>query len=137
MFTSEEYSWSDIEMTMLGRVVIGFRKISYTEKQTKTNIYARGNKPVARTRGNKEYEGSVMLLQSEVESLQAELAAGKSLNDIGPFDITVSYAPASGNIKTDILKACEFTEITKGMSQGDSNMEIELPIIIGDIDYNV
>lgn len=138
MFNSEEYSWADIEIVALGRPIVGARRIQYKESQEKVNIYGRGNKPVARSRGNKEYEGELGLLQSELEALQNAVSAGKSVLDIKPFDIVVSYVPeVGGSIRTDILKACEFTENEKGMDQGDTNMEIDLPLIIGDIQYNV
>lgn len=136
MFNSEEYAWSDVQIQMLGRPVGGARSVMYKVTQTKTNIYARGNKPRARTRGNKEYEGELGLLQSEVEALQATLRANQDLLDLGPFDIVVSYAPAGGTIKTDILKDCEFTELEKGMEQNDENMQPTLPLIIGDVKYN-
>jgi len=122
---------------MLGRPVIGATGVSYTETQEKTNVYARGVKPVARTRTNKEYEGEVQLLQSELEALQETAGKGNSINDIPPFDITVVYNGGdNGALKTDILKACEFNKVEKSIEQGDSNMEISLPIIIGDIKYN-
>ena len=46
------------------------------------------------------------------------------------FDIVVSYTPLGGlQLVTDTLKACEFTEVPKGMEQNDKQMEITLPII--------
>lgn len=138
MVNGNEYAWEDIGLVMLGRPLVGFRGIEYKEEQTKTNIYGRGNKPVARTRGNKVYSGSVTLLQSEVEALQAAAGEGKSLNDLPRFDITVAFAPKSGGaITTDVLRDCEFMDLTKAMNQNDPNMEVNLPIIIGSIDYNV
>lgn len=138
-FRSEEFAWVDINVVMQGRIVTGLTGISYKETQLKTNIYAKGNKPYARTRGNIEYEGSIKLLQSELEALQRGAGIGRSINQIPPFDVTVSYAAedGSGAVVTDTLKAVEFTEVEKGMDQNDPFMEIELPIIIGDIQYNV
>ena len=138
MVNGNEYAWEDIEVVMLGRPVVGIRGIEYKEEQTKTNIYGRGNKPVARTKGNKTYSGSITLLQSEVEALQAAAGEGKSLNDLPRFYITVAYAPKSGGaITTDILRDCEFMDLTKAMNQNDPNMEVNLMLVIGSIDYNV
>jgi len=39
-----------------------------------------------------------------------------------------------GQIVTDILRHVEFTEVKKGMKQGDKNMIVELPIIFIDVD---
>ena len=50
------------------------------------------------------------------------------------FDLVASYVPLDGGqIVTDILKQVEFTEVKKGMKQGDENMIMELPIIFTDI----
>jgi hypothetical protein len=138
MFTTDEYAWADIKVVMLGRPVIGIRGVRYKVTRTKTNIYALGSKPVARTRGNKEFEGELVLLQSELEAIQKGLAKGQDITDIKPFDIVVSYAPNDGGqIVTDMMKAVEFLEVEKGMNQNDPNMELTLPVIIGDIQYNV
>jgi hypothetical protein len=138
MINGNEYSWEDLQVVMLGRPLLGITGIEYKEEQTKTNIYGRGNKPVARTRGNKTYSGSLVILQSEYEALQATAGEGKSLNDLPRFDITVAYAAASGGvITTDVLRNVEFTDLTKALNQGDANMNVSLPLIIGSIDYNV
>lgn len=137
MFNSDEYAWIDMQIFFLGKLVTGIRGITYTASQSKTNIYAKGKKPVARGRGNVEYEGEVMLLQSELEALQAAAGQGKTVLDIRPFDIVVSYAPEGVvNPVTDILKSVEFNEVEKGMVTGDEFKEITLPIVIGDIKYN-
>lgn len=137
MINGNEYAWEDLELVMLGRPVIGLLGVEYSEEQVKTNIYGRGNKPVARTRGNKTFPGSITLLQSEVEALTAAAGQGKSLNDLPPFDITCAYAPKRGGaITTDVLRDVEFTAVPKAINQGDPNMTVQLPIIIGGIDYN-
>lgn len=136
-FNSNEYAWVDLNVVMQGRVVAGLTALTYTATQTKTNIYAKGNKPYARTRGNKEYEGSIGILQSELEALQRGVANGRDILDIGPFDISVAYSnEEGGEVVSDIIKGCEFTEVSKSLSQNDPFMEIELPIIIGDVKYN-
>lgn len=136
-FNTRDYSWADVEIRLLDNSVVGAVGFQYIKRQLKTNIYGRGTKPIRRTRGNKEYEGSITLLQSELEALQ-DLAKASGLEDpvdFLPFSVAVSYENAEGVITTDILLYCEFIEIPKGMAQNDPNMEIELPLIIGDIKY--
>lgn len=138
MFNSKEYEWSSVEVVLLGRPVTGIRGIRYKETQEKEVIYGRGNKPRAIQKGNKSFEGSINILQSELEALQAAAGVGKSILDIPAFDIVVAYVPESGGtIITDIIKNCEFTEKEKSINQGDKFMEIELPIIALDIENNV
>lgn len=137
-FNSNEYAWVDAHIVMLGRPVAGITGFKYKISRTKTNIYAGGSKAYARTRGNEEPEGEISILQSELEAIQAGLPRGQKITDIPPFDIVYSYsAEIGGKIVTDIAKGVEFTELEKGMAQNASHMEITLPVIIGDIEYNV
>lgn len=133
----EEYAWEDIQVAMSGKVIEGIQGISYTVKRNHTNIYGRGNKPIAGGRGKKEYDGSITLLQSEVEALQLTLPRGKDITDIKPFDIVVAFAPEGGKITTDIIKYARFAELTKAFKNEDGNMVCELPLVVGDINYNV
>lgn len=138
MFNSKEYDWANIEVVMLGKVVGGLRGVTYKASQEKELIYGRGNKPRAVQKGNKSYEGSISLLQSELEALLLTVSKGKNIVDIPAFDIVVAYAPdTAGNIVTDIIKNVELTEVQKSMKQGDKFMEIELPFIALDIEFAV
>ena len=138
MINGNEYAWEDIQVVLFGRVVEGITAIEYSMKKEHTNIYGRGSKPIAMGRGKNEPTGSITLLQSEVEAIQAGLPKGMSLVDIPAFNIPVSYAPETGGVvTTDTLFACRFAEVKKGGKQGDANMPVELPLVIGDIGFNV
>jgi|WetSurMetagenome_2_1015567.scaffolds.fasta_scaffold02807_12 hypothetical protein len=138
MFNSKEYEWNNVEVVMLGKVVTGIRGVTYKESQEKEPVYGRGNKPRAIQAGNKTYEGKISLLQSELEALQDAAGVGASILDISSFDVTVAYVPKTGGaVVVDIIKNVEFTEVEKGMKQGDKFMEIELPIVALDIESNV
>lgn len=132
MFDSREYEWADVTVVMAGRDVTGIRGVSYTSDQEKEALYAKGNKPHGIQRGNKSYTGSIRLLQSEYDALNAA-AGGDALNV--SFNIVVSYGnPTQGDvIKTDLLKGVEITSKPKSLNQNDKFMEIELPLIMLDI----
>lgn len=137
-FNSEEYGFVDLQVVMLGRPVIGLRGIRYKETQEKRNTHGSGRKPIARVRGSINYEGSVKILLSELRALLQSQGAGGSIVGIKPFDIVASYAPRIGDvITTDRLAYCEFTECEVNVNQGDQEVEVELPIIIGDLQWNV
>lgn len=131
MFNSREYEWSDINVVMAGRNVTGFRAVSYTSKQEKEALYAKGNKPHSMQRGNKSYEGSISLVQSEYEALKQ--AAGGDILDAS-IDLVVSYGnPTKGDtIVTDLLQGVEFTDDKTEWKQGDKFQEKELPFIFLD-----
>lgn len=135
IFNSKEYEWSDITAIVAGRPVTKIRAISYVKKQEKEALYAKGNKPHSIQRGNKSYETSITLLQSELEAIEA--ASGGDLLDAS-FNVVVSYGnPANGDvIKTDLIEGIEVTEVPKGMNQGDKFSEHELPGIALNIKNN-
>lgn len=132
MFDSKEYEWADVTVVMAGRDVTGIRGVSYTSSQEKEALYAKGNKPHGIQRGNKSYEGSIRLLQSEYDALNA--AAGGDVLDVN-FNIIVSYGnPSRGDvIKTDLLSGVEITSKPKTLNQNDKFMEIELPLLMLDV----
>jgi len=133
-----EFAWRDISIVMLGSAVIGARDISYTATQEKEHIHGTGDEPLGIARGQKSYEGSITLLQSEVKKIQNQLPKGSDLLDIQPFIIAVSYIRAGGaEIETDRIEGAEFTELPKGMGNEDRMMEVELPFIATKITYNV
>lgn len=125
---TREYEWSDIGVVMAGRSVTGFRSISYTKEQEKEALYAKGDNPHGIQHGNKSYSGTVTLLQSELDAIEA--AAGGDLLD-ARMNVIVSYGnPSRGDIiKTDLISGLEFTGVTKGMTQNDKFAEIELPFV--------
>lgn len=131
MFDSRQYEFADTTLFLGNRDVTGLRAINYTEKQEKEALYGKGNKPLSIQKGNKSYEGSIGILQSELEAL--EVAGGGSILDL-ELTAVVNYGnPSKGDvIKTDELIGVQFTEAPKGMKQGDKFMEIELPIVFLD-----
>lgn len=139
MINQNEYAWEDIQIVLPGKPlpIEGVVAVEYTEKKEHMNIYGRGSKPIRMGRGKTEYEGSITLLQSEIEALQQSLPAGKSLTQMVPFTITVAYAPEGGVSVVDQLLFCRIKEVKKGIKQGDGNMEVALSLAIGDIKYNV
>ncbi|SEA70594.1 hypothetical protein SAMN05444145_105238 [Alistipes timonensis JC136] len=131
MFDSRQYEFADTTLFLGNRDVTGLRAINYTEKQEKEALYGKGNKPLSIQKGNKSYEGSIGILQSELEAL--EVAGGGSILDL-ELTAVVNYGnPSKGDvIKTDELIGVQFTEAPRGMKQGDKFMEIELPIVFLD-----
>lgn len=132
---TREYEWADVSVVLAGRDVTGIRGVSYNSDQEKEALYAKGNKPHGIQRGNKSYAGSIRLLQSEYDALNA--AAGGDALDVS-FNIIVSYGNPSRSdvIKTDLLVGVEITSKPKGLNQNDKFMEIELPLVMLDVVEN-
>ena len=129
---TREYEWADVTVVVAGRDVTGIRGVSYTAEQEKEALYAKGNKPHGIQRGNKAYTGSLRLLQSEYDALNA--AAGGDVLNVS-FDVVVSYGnPSKGDIvHTDLLKGVEITSKPKTLNQNDKFMVIERPLLLLDV----
>jgi len=136
LINGRAYSWSDLTINIMGVPVFGITAIDYEEKQEKTNNYGAGAKPVSRGYGNFTFEGNITLTVEEVESLEKSAPNG-NINKIPPFTIVVAYLP-EGATKTKIekLKFVEFTGNKRAWKQNDMTGDVEIPLIIGDIEWN-
>lgn len=135
-FNSKQYAWCELSIAFAGRILIGVTELEYTEKREKDLLYGRGCKPHGIVSGNHSFEGKVSLWQSELEAMTRD-APNNDILGLS-FDLVASYVPLDGGqIVTDILKHVEFTEVKKGMKQGDKNMIIELPILFTDVKRQV
>ena len=133
-FDTREFEYADIKVKTLGAELDGFRGVSYKKSQEKELVYGAGNKPKAVQRGNKKYEGSLMMLKSDFDALNtAAVASGYAdITDVPGknINITVLYQK-DGNplIQTATFLNVEFMEFEDGMKQGDKFKEISLPFI--------
>ncbi|MDE5703329.1 MAG: hypothetical protein K2H70_00740 [Bacteroidales bacterium] len=136
-FNSKEYAFCDVQVTILGRPITGLRGIEYTVKKTKEALYGAGVNPKSIQHGRREYEGTLTVLQSELEALNraAKEAGHTDALDI-EFDAVVTYLN-EGILTTDIVRCASITEFPKGMKEGDLYSEHALPFIALGIDTNV
>jgi len=138
MINGESYVWEDCKVLFDGATlpIDGAFDIRYTTTREHMNVHGRGSKPVEIARGKKDFSGSLGLLQSSLTALQMAVPPGKDITDL-VFAIIVAYAPELGVPSVDRLVSVRFTEIAKGMGSDDPYMKITLPMVIGDIKYNV
>lgn len=133
-FSSRQYEFSSLNVLVGGKPIIGLLGLSYKVSQDKKAIYGKGNLPIAIQKGNISTEGTLKVLQSELETL---VKAGGKNGLLGlEVDIVAEYGnPSQGDMpKIDILRGVQFTEEPRELNQGDTNMEIELPFIFLRID---
>ena len=136
-FNSKEYSYCDVQATVLGRPLTGLRGIEYTAKKAKEAVFGAGVNPKSIQHGRREYEGTLTVLQSELEALNRSAKESGCVDCLDlEFDIVVTYANA-GVIATDIIRCASITEVPKGMKEGDLNSEHALPFIALGIETNV
>jgi hypothetical protein len=131
-FNSTEFAWKDIEVVMLGRPVVRILEVEYSEEVEKKHIYGRGSKPVGIQKGNRKFSGSLMIGQSELIALIEAL--GDPLANT--FDISVSYRKGT-DLTRDRICGVDLTTISKGMKQGDTDMNVKLPFMCMDVKHDV
>ena len=126
------YSWIDIKFVLFGIPVTGITKITYNEKQEKTNNYGAGEKPISRGYGRKTYEGSIEIYTDVLKKI-IDAAPNRSFLDIPPSDIQVIFGSSRTLFDKDVLRQVEFLENPFDVSEGDTSIKVTIPLIIADI----
>lgn len=138
-FNSAEFAWKDLEVVMLGRPLVRILEVKYKVSQETKEIYGRGSEPLGIQEGNRKYEGSLKIGQSELESLTKkaqDIKPGSDPTKIPAFNISVSYEK-DGALVRDVLVGVKLNEFEKGMKQGDPDMEVDLPFKFMGVKLNV
>lgn len=133
-----EYSYVDIRVFILGAYVTGLKEISYSTKMAKEHNHGAGADPRGIQRGKRTSDGTLGITQSELEALNRAARAknNQDLLDI-EIDVVVAYAPkGSAVITTDVIHGATFTEMPKGMKEGDMSSTHSLPFLAMAIDYD-
>lgn len=128
------YSWADIVLAISGVPVTGITAIEYGDTQDVVNKYGAGRHPVGRAKGRITPSAKITLYQEEVEAIQSQAPNGR-IQDIAPFDITVTYLPDSGIIKTDKIRNVQFVANSRKWKEGDTGQEVELELIPSHIEW--
>lgn len=128
------YSWADIVLAISGVPVTGITAIEYDDSQDVVNKYGSGRYPVGRAKGRITPSAKITLYQEEVEAIQSQSVNGR-IQDIAPFDITVSYLPDSGIVKTDKIRNCQFSGNSRKWKEGDTGQEVELELVPSHIEW--
>lgn len=128
------YSWADIVATIGGVPLTGITAIEYGDSQEVTNKYGAGRHPIGRAKGRITPTAKITLYQEEVEALQTQAPNGR-IQDLAPFDITITYLPDSGIVKTDKIRNVQFSGNSRKWKEGDTGQEVELELIPSHIEW--
>lgn len=129
------YSWADIVTSISGVPVTGIVGVEYGDDQEVVNKYGAGRHPVGRAKGRITSSAKIILYQEEVEAIQRQAPNGR-IQDIAPFDITVTYLPDSGIVTTDKIRNCQFKGNSRKWKEGDTGQEVELELVPSHIEWN-
>jgi hypothetical protein len=125
-----EFAFKDIRVRLLGRDIVGLQDIKYKVMSEGERVYGRGNKALGIQEGNESVEGTITILQSEFEALQAAVRTASPTSKVTDvrFDVVVTYGEGLTAV-TDVVQTVKITEYEKGMAQNDKFKAIEMPFI--------
>ncbi len=134
LVNGQAYAYADIVVTVLGSPLAGITSIKYSDTQEVTENFGAGRFPVSRGLGKIESECTMTVDRAELNAL-ISAAPSNRLQNIGEFDITVSYVPLASAPVTDIIKNCRFKNTPSGGDEGDSSVMAELELATSHIQW--
>ncbi len=135
----QAFSWQDASIrikTLLGGAGKEYPCRAYTQTTTResSNIHVNSPQPYEYSRGPKNHEGSITVLQSTLIDMERDNPLAEDLTDI-IFDVSISFVnPANPDIlSVKVWEACSITEVSLEHGAETEFMEVKLPIRIGRI----
>lgn len=136
-FSSEEYTWSDLDIAVNGVILGKCQSVEYMEKIETEILRGKGRKGFQVADGNHSVEGSLELLQSEAEQMLA-LTGNKGIMGLRDLTITVAYKEIeSGRLSVRSIVGVRITENGETIKQGDMKIVVKFPFVALDINYIV
>lgn len=129
-FVLDGYSYADASAKFNGIDLPGITSFEFNATQTKTNNYGLGANPISRSKGNKEYSGSVEM-DYDTQNLLASLSPTGRLIDIPAGVMVFSLEREDGGKEIVTLSFFEFLGDGISGSQGDENLTQSIDIIYG------
>lgn len=129
------YAHADIVVNLFSTPVIGITAISYGDTQNIGLNYSTGNKPTSVGFGIVEPKASITMTLEAAQAL-IQAAPGNRLQNIPFFAVGINFLPDSGVLIRHSLKKCRFMGIDLGSQVNNTQIEVTIPLVVADIDYN-
>ena len=134
IFSTNECTWAQTKLNILGRTLVGIRGFELKKEVEKEHLYAAGDNPIDIQSGNKKYTGNLKLLKFEVDALNdaAKLAGYEDITEVPHtlISIVCQYKKEGVNaLRTVTATGVSFTELGVAMEQGAKMTEITLPFL--------
>ena len=131
------YGWANVQVTIQGVPLTGITAVEYDDKQEVVNKYGAGRHPVGRGLGRITPSAKLTLYLEEVVALQAKSPTGR-LQDLGMFDVLVGYLhPTTGLITYDKIRNCHFSDNSRKVKEGDTDIPVDLELVPSHIEWGV
>lgn len=133
----QAFSWQDAEIRIrptTGGAGKAYPCRAYTQKTTRdsSNIHVNSAQPFEYSRGPKQHEGSITVLQSTLIEMERDFPTAEDLTDL-VFDVSISFVnPQNPDVlSVKVWESCSITEVSLEHGVDTEFMEVELPIRIG------
>jgi hypothetical protein len=129
-FVINGYSYADAKFIFNGIIVPGIKSFSFKVKKTKTNNYGMGENPDSRSRGKKEYEGSLGMTHDSAKILKTLSPTGL-LTEIPAGVAILSLVRTDG--RKEVITMNFFEWMSDGLegSEGDEDLQTDNDVIFG------
>ena len=124
---TRNYAWKDCEIRVNGRMLTSVTGVSWNTKQEKEPVYGKGTKPLAINVGNEITDGTITVLQDELEQL-LDLAPQGKLTQYRNLDVQVAFEDNGVLVRYTIVGVA-FTEEPHEINQNDKFSTSSLPFI--------
>lgn len=136
VINGRRYSRASGETDLDGQTYSGVQAVKWKQSLKSKKVYGQGARAVGRTKGQKEDDGSITMLQQDWEVFKKGLAqkspSGLSFG-IVEFDTFLSYSESDADpVIERTLKGCRVEEESGG-HEGEDENKVELTLSIMDI----
>lgn len=136
LINGAQHSWASIKCRIGILTIVGITEINYKTEQEISDNYGIGVDPIGRGFGRRTYSADITLYREEVEALRAASMTGR-LQDLGFFDIVVSFLPFQGQKPiTHIIKNCSIKNDDVSASEGQTSNSVALALQPSHIVYD-
>lgn len=119
LINSNRYAFASIEAMVEGMPYRGVKSVRYKDAVERSKVWGGGSRPLGRTRGKYDPDGSIELFKEEATTLRSALAAlGSGGWMEAVFTVVVSYAELGQPVVTDRLFGCMVTDVEDNHAQG-------------------
>jgi hypothetical protein len=124
MASGQTLSAENTTIWLAGAPLAGVMKFDFEVDEQNEEVYVVGQKePAATINLKRSTKGTLTLLRTQFDALQASIPRGKSLTDIEEFQIQHSYLTDGGRVVIDHYNKVKFTNLKGSVEGGGSFKE--------------
>lgn len=125
---SRNFSWAEVEIRVAGLLLTAVQGLTFNNKREFEYLYGKGSAPLAIKSGNESTDGSITVLQSDLEALK-DTAPDGDLTRLRNVDIQAAFRNEDGAMVRYSLTGVQFTENQIEINQNDKQVKVQVPFM--------